>query len=148
MPPAAVLSIVHHTFARSGASPNPAEAKYWNLVAVEPKAYVEKAFDKEIAEVSPQFVKIYNQASAAESAELDQLCGPGYRKALEFLVKDYVKSLPENVGKEEIIEKTQIGPCISNFVKDQGVRSCARRATWLGNDETHYVRKVGRQRPR
>ena len=138
-PPCSRLFIAR--FVRSGVLASPAETKYWDLVAVEPKAYVETPFDKEIAEVSPQFVTIYNQASAAESAALDQLCGPGYRKALEFLVKDYVKSLPENAGKQQVIEKTQIGPCISTYVRDQSVKSCARRATWLGNDETHYVRK-------
>jgi hypothetical protein len=114
---------------------------HWEIVAIEPKAHLTRSFDAEIAALSPAFLTIYGQASQAESIGLDQLCGPGYRKALEFLAKDYVKTLPGNVGQEETIEATQLGPCISKFVTDEKVRSCARRAVWLGNDETHYVRK-------
>jgi hypothetical protein len=31
--------------------------------------------------------------------------------------------------------------CIKEFVTDTRVRTTAERATWLGNDETHYIRK-------
>lgn len=30
---------------------------------------------------------------------------------------------------------------IDNFVANENVKQCAKRAIWLGNDETHYVRK-------
>jgi len=126
---------------RSGAADNPADKKNWEIVAIEPTAHLGRTFGEEIAALSPGFLAIYDQASQAEAAGLDQLCGPGYRKALEFLVKDYVKTFTENAGQKKAIEETPLGACIPKFVTDEKVKSCVRRATWLGNDETHYVRK-------
>ena len=61
--------------------------------------------------------------------------GPGYRKALEFLVKDYVKTFTENAGQKKAIEETPLGACIPKFVTDEKVKSCARKVTtWLGDD--------------
>ena len=37
------------------------------------------------------FLTIYNQSLSAEDNNLDQIAGIGYRKALEFLIKDYLK---------------------------------------------------------
>lgn len=34
-----------------------------------------------------------------------------------------------------------VGACISNYIKDDRLTTLARAATWLGNDETHYVRQ-------
>jgi hypothetical protein len=34
-----------------------------------------------------------------------------------------------------------LGACISNHVTDPHVKEVAKRATWLGNDETHYERR-------
>ena len=59
--------------------------------------------------------------------------------ALEFLIKDY--ACLENPDKEEVIKKTLLGKCINEYILDSNVKACAKRATWLGNDETHYVRK-------
>ena len=39
------------------------------------------------------------------------------------------------------IRKKQLGPCIEDHITDAAVRAAAKRATWLGNDETHYVRR-------
>jgi hypothetical protein len=85
------------------------------------------------------FVSIYNQSLAAEAKELDQLVGIGMRKALEFLIKDYAVS--ENQGKGDEIRKITLANCIAQYVTDPNVKECAKRATWLGNDETHYTRK-------
>lgn len=49
----------------------------------------EQNFSEAITSLSPNFVSIYKQAALAESLGLDQICGIGYRKAIEFLVKDY-----------------------------------------------------------
>ncbi|GGB26904.1 hypothetical protein GCM10011409_00260 [Lentibacillus populi] len=66
------------------------------------------------------------------------ISGIGYRKAIEFLVKDYLIFLnPEN--KEKIL-KQQLSPCI-NMLDNHNIKEIARRAAWLGNDETHYMRK-------
>jgi hypothetical protein len=67
--------------------------------------------------------------------------GPGYRKALKFLIKDYLASLqPTEEAKKEIADMPLMG-CIKKYVTDSRMRITAERATWLGNDETHYIRK-------
>ena len=99
-----------------------------------------ETFSPIITELSSAFVKIYNEAYAAEQMSLMEICGVGYRKALEFLVKDYAI-----VGKDEEtvekIKKSFLGPCIESYVTDARIKEVAKRAVWLGNDETHYVRK-------
>lgn len=104
-----------------------------------PIAFEEKVFEDEILFLSPDFVKIYNQALEAESYNLDAIAGPGYRKALEFLIKDYIISL--NIAKEEIVKNTLLGTCINNWIKNEEIQDMARCASWIGNDETHYDRK-------
>ncbi|PPT17173.1 DUF4145 domain-containing protein [Xanthomonas arboricola] len=97
-------------------------------------------FSTEIAELSPTFLEIYWQAEAAEALALTQICGLGYRKAVEYLVKDYCVS---RVAGEEgrSVLALSVAQCISRFVDDARIKSVATRAAWLGNDEAHYVRK-------
>ena len=82
-----------------------------------------KEFSEIITSISPTFYTIYNQAFHAEQVHLDQICGVGYRKALEFLIKDYLISKETD---ENVIEN---------------IKNVAKRAVWLGNDETHYNRR-------
>jgi hypothetical protein len=99
-----------------------------------------QTFSEIINSVSPSFGKIYNEAFAAEQMNLMEICGVGYRKALEFLIKDYAIQ-----GKDEqIVDKIKrmlLAKCIDDYVDDAMVKAVAKRAVWLGNDETHYVRK-------
>ncbi|OWR27271.1 hypothetical protein CDO73_23815 [Saccharibacillus sp. O23] len=98
-----------------------------------------ESFEECIEELSPSFVEIYNQAKHAEERRLDQICGVGYRKALEFLIKDYAITLqPEKV---ENIKKEPLAAVISNYILNQRIKEISKRAVWLGNDETHYVRR-------
>jgi hypothetical protein len=60
-------------------------------------------------------------------------------KALEFLIKDYLCRLRPDDADE--IKRVQLGPYIENYVDNEKVKSTAARAVWLGNDETHYLRK-------
>lgn len=60
--------------------------------SVEPSSVPSRSFDDVLNTLSPQFVETYNQASAAESYGLNEICGMGFRRALEFLVKDYLIS--------------------------------------------------------
>jgi hypothetical protein len=88
--------------------------------------------------LSPRFNVVYAQALAAESLYLEELTGVGLRKALEILVKDYaISRRPEDHKR---IETQLLGQCIQEFLDDRYLRECAERATWLGNDETHYRR--------
>lgn len=93
----------------------------------------------EIKKLSPNYLELLSQSESAEAYQLDQIAGAGYRKALEFIIKDY--AISKNPEKEDEIKKSFLGNCINNFVSDENVKECARRAAWLGNDETHYIRK-------
>lgn len=92
-----------------------------------------------INRISKDFCNIYDEAHKAEQLGLPLVAGPGYRKALEFLIKDYSVAL--NESERAAIEKMQLGACIAKFVKSEQIREIAKRAAWLGNDETHYIRK-------
>lgn len=100
-----------------------------------------KAFSAIVKTISPEFVSIYNQAYHAEQIKLNQICGVGYRKALEFLVKDYLISKEEDEQKKESIKSKFLNNCIQENVQSENIKNVAKRAVWLGNDETHYVRK-------
>lgn len=109
------------------------------IVKILPHPNTQKTFSKNITELSPSFVKIYNQAESAENANLDEICGQGYRKSLEFLVKDYaIKFHPDDV---ENIQKILLSPCIEQYIENSRIKSLAKASAWLGNDETHYTRK-------
>lgn len=110
-----------------------------NVVLCEPNRFVEKAFTDELATLSPQFVKIYNQASAAEGSSLDEIAGIGYRKALEFLIKDF--AISQNSDDADKIKNMQLSPCINEYIDNAKIKQLAIKSAWLGNDETHYVRK-------
>ncbi len=93
-----------------------------------------------VEKVSPTFVEIYSQATVAESEKLDQIAGVGYRKAAEFLIKDYVIS--KNPDDEETIKKNMLGKVISDYLSDfPKLQALAKSVAWIGNDETHYVRR-------
>lgn len=63
----------------------------------------------------------------------------GYRKALEFLVKDYSISLHPDSAEE--IKSAPLGECIKLYIDNARIEKLAKASTWLGNDETHYIRK-------
>ncbi len=110
-----------------------------NLVYVDPTRFEKKSFQPCIASLSPDFVEIYNQALAAESSSLNQISGVGYRKALEFLIKDYLIHL--NPEETETIKRMELGNCIANKVSNDRIKAVASRSAWIGNDQTHYVQR-------
>lgn len=105
----------------------------------EPNRFKEKSFDEHIGNLSPSFVKIYNQALAAECASLDEIAGLGYRKSLEFLIKDF--AIAEHPDDEAKIKSMLLSPCIKTYIDDPRIKTLAERSAWIGNDEAHYVRK-------
>lgn len=109
------------------------------LDALKPQKPEIAAIPESVQELSPMFVSIYREADEARAHGLDQIAGPGFRKAFEFLIKDYAKSLkPDDAGR---IESLFSGNVVSEFISDPRIQSVARRALWLGNDETHYLKK-------
>ena len=95
-------------------------------------------FSETINLLSTEFVTIFNQADYASKLGLERIAGAGYRKALEFIVKDYAKMIsPKN---EETIIKSSLGKVIKDHIGSPKLVDVAKRAAWLGNDEVHYLR--------
>lgn len=96
-------------------------------------------FAEKLGEISPGFPEIYNQSYAAEQYGLTEVAGAGYRKALEFLVKDFaILSFPDDAAA---IADAELRTVLSRWVHNRKISSMAARAAWLGNDQTHYVRR-------
>ena len=83
------------------------------------------------------FIKTYLQSLEAENYGLDELAGMGYRKAIEYLVKDW--AIQNNPDKRENIQKSWLGAVIKDYY-DGDLKEILERATWLGNDQAHYNR--------
>jgi hypothetical protein len=63
----------------------PGSSKLLGLAPAEPDP---RGFPDSIAAISPTFVSVYREAAIAQHLNLMPVAGPGFRKALEFLVKD------------------------------------------------------------
>ncbi len=110
----------------------------WSIDSLAPLSPIAPAVNPAIKSISPDFMAIYAEAHDAEQRGSTKIAGAGYRKALEFLVKDYlISQRPEDA---DTIKRVQLGACIENYVDDGRIKAVAKRAAWLGNDETHYVR--------
>jgi hypothetical protein len=101
-------------------------------------SFIKATVSETIEGISPNFSRIYNQAYQAEQSDLTEVCGMGYRKSLEFLIKDYL--IKKNTSEKSNIEKQMLGACISRYIENSRIKESAKRAAWLGNDETHYIR--------
>lgn len=103
-----------------------------------PMSIKERTFEGALNKVSPQFIRIYNEALKAEQYSLNEIAGLGYRKALEFLIKDY--SIYKNPEKEEEIKNTWMMNCLKEYVDNKKIKTLAEKAEWIGNDEAHYTK--------
>lgn len=119
-----------------GISPGLRQFELQELVPTTPQT---QHIPQGISALSPLFPEIYAQSMAAENYGLAQIAGGGYRKALEFLIKDYCVSRNQNQVDE--IKSSPLASCINRYIDSPQVKLCAERAAWLGNDEIHYVRK-------
>ena len=117
----------------------PNAAHFFKRVAIFPKVPKAIYFDDRIVIVSTKFIEIYNQANKAETYDLNEIVGMGYRKALEFLIKDYLKQ--KFTDQSQNIEKKLLGKCINEYIDNPQIKKMATGATWIGNDETHYIKK-------
>jgi hypothetical protein len=123
-------------FKRAGITDNAPMFSYSQSLPISPKTV---SFAAEIVAISPSFVSIYAQANSAEEHQLQEIAGPGYRKSLEFLLKDYAISL--HSSKSEEIKKLELMKVIKMFLSGDSLPLVSSRAAWLGNDETHYERR-------
>ena len=88
--------------------------------------------------VSPIGKQIYVQALKAEHEQSDHIAGIGYRKALEFFVKDFsIVTNPDDEGK---IIKMSLKQVIEKYIKDEDLKTFALASAYIGNDEGHYYR--------
>lgn len=117
----------------------PDRYKSISVLSSEPNRFVKQTFDPRIHNLSPQFCKIFNQALAAETFGLDEIAGLGYRKSLEFLVKDF--AIHEHPDAEETIKSAPLSQCIRNYISNDSIKTLAERSAWIGNDEAHYIRR-------
>lgn len=82
-----------------------------------------------------KFIKTYLQSLESEANGHDEISGMGYRKAIEYLVKDWaIQTHPTE--KEKILGKWLSAVIQDYFTGD--LKDILERATWLGNDQTHY----------
>jgi hypothetical protein len=114
------------------------EQKGWGglraqLISGPPDHYFEiQKFEPPIPAISKDFCDIYNEAKHAEECHLLRICGAGYRKALEFLIKDYpirYKFVGDGERAKEI-KTAPIAACIDKYIDDKGIQDAAHRAAW------------------
>lgn len=86
-------------------------------------------------EAKSKFIKTYLQSLEAESNSLDEIAGMGYRKAIEYLVKDW--AIQNNPNEKDKILSKWLGSTISDYYEGD-LKEIFERATWLGNDQAHY----------
>lgn len=104
-----------------------------------PNIPLKHQFEKCIENLSTSFCEIYNQALASENYKLNQISGIGYRKALEFLIKDY--AIYRHPDKTDEIKSKLLGQVINDYIDSSKLKSLSKASVWIGNDETHYIRK-------
>lgn len=119
------------------------ELKFGAAKYVFPRIVDNKIFPKEVAHISPDFVDTYHEAYQAEQYNLTKICGAGYRRAFEYLLKDYLINEYPNL-KEQIID-AQMYDIINDKKHEYNmpikIVEIAKRCAWLGNDHTHYRAK-------
>lgn len=131
--------ISNYSIKKTGKTTSSTDYYEAKLISSEPCKFEKHIFDDNIISLSPQFDKIYNQALAAETSGLDEIAGLGYRKSLEFLVKDF--AIHQHPDDEEDIKKLMLSPCIKKYIDNPQIKMLVERSAWIGNDEAHYIRK-------
>lgn len=109
-----------------------------NTVAVYPTRIIKSLLPESIKNFYPEFYEIYNQAHIAEQNNLHKIIGMAYRKALENLVKTYlIETFPDE--QDDILSES-LGKSIGRITYPK-IQVLAKAASWIGNDETHMVKK-------
>ncbi|MBE6129573.1 MAG: DUF4145 domain-containing protein [Erysipelotrichaceae bacterium] len=119
---------------------------YWPNMLTEisdtfPKTYIARDFPHELQMMSPRFSEVYNQAAHAENLNLTEICGLGYRKALEILIKDFCVLLHPD-DEEKIKDNHRLDNVITTYLQNYPqIADTSRVGIWFGNDEAHYTRQ-------
>ena len=105
---------------------------------IAPASVTSKKFSQQISDLSPRFVEIYNQAYKSEQMGLYEVCGIGYRRSIEFLIKDYAIHNAADEATKDLIRASSLSACIRQYIESDKLKAIASRAVWLGNDHAHY----------
>lgn len=110
------------------------------LIPYSYNGFQEQDISKNIISLSPIFAETFLQANIAEGKSLNQVAGIGFRKAFEFLVKDFASY--KNPERIEDIHKNNVNNVIDMFYKEMPKLAELLHITRkIGNDETHYYRE-------
>lgn len=86
-------------------------------------------------ELQSRFIETYLQSLTAENDGLDEIAGMGFRKSVEYLVKDW--AIQSNPQDSEKINGLWLSAVINEYYEGD-LKGILERATWLGNDQAHY----------
>lgn len=115
-------------------------ASFGQLIQYSYNGFQEPAISKNIRNLSPVFSETFVEASIAEAKKLTNISGIAYRKAFEFLVKDFASY--QNQEKLEEIRKNSLNNVIDMFYQDMPmIKDLLHITRRIGNDETHYYRE-------
>lgn len=99
---------------------------------------------KILKEISPDFEKIYRQASKIESLGYDEFIKMSYRKALETLVKDTLINVLDEDEHKTIHDSLGQNLRTMNDLENNEQHlftNSAQLASWIGNDGAHTKEK-------
>lgn len=89
----------------------------------------------EVLGISQSFKEIYFEASSSDQLNYHHLDGMGYRRALEFLVKDYLVYFGIEPNTESAYHLSFSSAI--NKLDNEDLKHLAKASSWLGNDQTH-----------
>lgn len=95
-----------------------------------------KEFPIQLVDLSPAFVKIYNQALHSEQSGHYEVAGMAFRKALEILIKDYAFEVLKKPMEE--IESKNLSRAIEEYLPTSTHIAAADVVRIKGNDYSHY----------
>lgn len=107
------------------------------ILPISAKNKIATSVPHDIVKISPLFEDIYNESHIAESFGLLHIAGMGYRKSLEFLIKDYL--ILVTPYKKEKYQSMPLNQVIDHL-DDKDLITLSRAGAWLGNDESHFIR--------
>lgn len=95
--------------------------------------------DPRITAISPRFTELFNQSEEAKARNLTDLAGMGFRKSLEFLLKDSLIAL--GMEEESKVVGMDLRTAIASFSDNPRLIKAANLARVIGNEYTHYQAK-------
>lgn len=98
-------------------------------------------FSEVIKNISPKFIETFKQSEIAEEQSLNEISGTGYRKAFEYLVKDYACSIETDHSKHDAIKSDWLSKVINERIDNEPLKNICNRINWLATDHGHYYKK-------